>query len=223
MKKYNRSAVMKRAWYLFKNLDVKERTDKGFSRCLKNSWAIEKATPQFNEYYIKYKSLVMNRIGQTIKNSADCEDICAEVFVKLFNYLHTFDCNRVVPVKFTTWLMSITKNAVIDHVRHKKLDYSTNMSDLVNSEGQETFSFVSDTHTLKTVEDGELSLKIESAMSKLKPQYRKVFELYFKSGKKYTQIAEELQIPLNTVKGTLLRAKAMLQEYLQKEYAMLNM
>ena len=61
----------------------------------------------------------------------------------------------------------------------------------------------------------------KDALNNLKPKYREVATLNFIEGRSYKEIANILQIPINTVKVTLLRAKEMLQNELQNEY--LNM
>jgi RNA polymerase sigma factor (sigma-70 family) len=218
MKNYNKSIIMKRAWQLFKKQDV--RTDEMFAECLKMSWAITKKIPAFNEVYKDYKNLVMSQLRQKIKNESDCEELCNDIFMKVNEFLHTFNCERA---KFSTWIYKFVENKIIDYFRGegKRMQQQSNVSDLVNSEGQEAFTFVSHSETSSHVEGKELQSKISLAMSKLKPQYRRIAELFFLEQKEYKEIAEILDIPMGTVKGTLLRAKVMLQNALQAEYQML--
>ena len=218
MRKYNKSFIMRKAWEIYKGQEI--RTDAKFSECLKLAWAIAKKLPTFNELYKDYKSIVMSQIRQTIKNQDDCEDICSEVFIKVNRLLSVFDCERA---SFKTWVHKITKTMVIDFARGegKKAQQTSKVSDLINSEGQETFSFLSDNDASTGVETSELSSKIIEAMSRLKPIYKQIAEMFFIKEYSYTEIAEELNIPMGTVKGTLLRAKVMLQNSLQQEYQML--
>lgn len=218
MKNYSKSTIMKRAWELFKNQDV--RSDEMFGTCLKMSWAIAKKAPTFNELYKDYKGLVMSQLRQKIKNEMVCEELCNDVFLKINEFLDTFDCNRA---KFTTWIYKFVENKIIDYFRGegKRMQQQTNVSDFVNSEGQEAFSFVSHSEASSHIESKELQSKINCALSKLKPQYKRIAELFFVEQKEYKEIAEILDIPMGTVKGTLLRAKVMLQNALQAEYQML--
>lgn len=219
------SLIMKRAWRMFKKQEV--RTDLMFSECLKESWVIAKnlaianeSLPSFDELYNKYKGQVMAQLRQSIKDEMVCEDICIEVFLKVNEFLQDFDSSKA---NFSTWIHKITYNKIVDYCRGegKKAQQRVSTSDLVNSEGQEAFTFIGHLDTSADIEHRELQSKITKAMSKLKPQYKRIAELFYIEQLKYEEIAKELDIPMNRVKVTLLRAKVMLQNYLQAEYQML--
>lgn len=216
--KYNRSLIMKRAWKLFNNQSV--RTDEMFGDCLKESWQIAKIPLNFNDIYKKQFPLVMHQLSQNIKDSEVCKEIANDVFLQVNKHLATFDISIR---KIESWIFGIAKNKIIDYYRAEsdRAKVTMKISDMVNSEGQEAFSFVSDSDTSAKVENEGLSLKIACAMSKLKPQHKRIAELFYVEQLKYDEIAKKLDIPLGTVKGTLLRAKLMLQESLKEEYAML--
>ena len=163
----------------------------------------------------------MAQLRQKLHNEEICEDICVQVFMKVYDVLHTFNSERA---NISTWIFSITKNKIIDYVRSnegKKVANTIIVSDLVNSEGQEAFSFVSHISTSQSIESAELQVKIDSAFNNLKPIYKQIAELFYVEQLKYDEIAERLNVPMGTVKGTLLRAKIMLQNFLQSEYQML--
>lgn len=218
MRKYNKSFIMRKAWQLFKAQEIK--TDKMFSDCLKQAWVIAKKLPSFNELYKEHKGLVMSQLRQKIKNEEICEELCNDVFLKVNEFLVIFDCERA---KFSTWIYKFVENKIVDYFRSegKKAQQTSKVSDLVNSEGQEAFSFLSDSDASTDIETSELSSKIVEAMSRLKPMYKRIAEMFYVEQLKYDEIAEELNIPMGTVKGTLLRAKVMLQNSLQQEYQML--
>ncbi len=209
---------MRKAWQLFKAQEIK--TDKMFSDCLKQAWVIAKKLPSFNELYKEHKGLVMSQLRQKIKNEEICEELCNDVFLKVNEFLVIFDCERA---KFSTWIYKFVENKIVDYFRSegKKAQQTSKVSDLVNSEGQEAFSFLSDSDASTDIETSELSSKIVEAMSRLKPMYKRIAEMFYVEQLKYDEIAEELNIPMGTVKGTLLRAKVMLQNSLQQEYQML--
>jgi RNA polymerase sigma-70 factor (ECF subfamily) len=56
--------------------------------------------------------------------------------------------------------------------------------------------------------------RIESAIDRLPEKLQSVFVLYELQGLKYAQIAEVLEIPLNSVKVYLMRARIHLQKEL---------
>ena len=56
---------------------------------------------------------------------------------------------------------------------------------------------------------------IKQAINSLPEKYRKVILLRHKEEKDYEEIAEELDIPLGTVKAHLFRARELLNKYLK--------
>lgn len=206
---------MRKAWQLFKAQDI--RTDAKFSECLKLAWSIAKKLPTFNELYKEHKSIVMSQLRQKIHNEEICEELCNDVFLKVNDVLSAFDCERA---KFSTWIYTFVSNKIIDYYRTegKKAQQVTNVSDFVNSEGQEAFSFISDSNASTPIESAELHTKIDLALNSLKPIYKQIAEMFYLEQLKYEEIAERLNVPMGTVKGTLLRAKVMLQNSLMSEY-----
>ncbi len=57
----------------------------------------------------------------------------------------------------------------------------------------------------------ELKKRINRAFNTLKPNYKRIAELFFLDGKKYHEIAEICQIPMGSVKGMINRARTLLQ------------
>jgi RNA polymerase sigma factor (sigma-70 family) len=57
---------------------------------------------------------------------------------------------------------------------------------------------------------------MRNVVSKLKPRYRKLVELRYFSEYSYDEIAEELDIPIGTVKAQLFRARELLLNILSR-------
>lgn len=179
-------------------------------------------TNDFNKVYETYKRQIDNQIKLKVKDEADGEDISANVFVKLYKHLAIFNPDKA---KLTTWLYTIVENEITDYFRSKK--YKTHIAQTVKVSGlrdennEEFFEFQgykSDIASNK-IETEELSHKIYLAFEKLKPAQKEIAGLFFIKNKKYDEIAERLNIPLNTVKVTIMRAREVLQSYLRVEYS----
>lgn len=168
----------------------------------------------FNEVYGAYNKDVMNYLKFRIKSNEDCEDIYAETFSKVHRNLKSYN-----PAKgqFNTWILNITKNAMIDHLRRNKGGKFVNVDDLTKEgEALEQIIFIEDENSTGLVHSKDISTDIQKAMETLKPNYRMVAEMYLRQNRPYTEIAEILDLPMGTVKVTLLRAKEMLQQQLKK-------
>ena len=219
--KINKSQLFKKAWQLFKNevaKDVNNRTDKMFSDCLIVSWAIAKTIPAISieELYKKYYNPILNFIMQMIHNSNNAEELTNDTFMKAMQNMEKFNPEKS---NISTWLHNIAKNLVIDFVRKDDSDKYINVSSFVDESGNEKIQFKDNCNNSdENLENKELLEAVHKAMAQLKPKYQKIATMFFIEDKPYPEIAEALEIPLNTVKGMVFRIRAMLQEELQFVY-----
>ncbi len=68
-------------------------------------------------FYTEYRSRVLGYITVRIKNRSDAEDICQDVFEKVFRNAERYDAEKSAP---GTWLYAITRNALIDYWRRSR-------------------------------------------------------------------------------------------------------
>lgn len=126
----------------------------------------------------------------------EAEDIAQKAFIKAYEKLPVFDSAKA---RFSTWLYRIAYNEAIDHLRKIKRAKPTNNVD-------ELEAFLPDVlqeKLMREVRDAVLAL--------VPPEYRRAVEAYYWEGKSYQEIANEMQVPINTVKSWLHRAKAQLK------------
>jgi len=72
-----------------------------------------------DEIYSTYRDKVFSYIKSRISNYQDAEDLCEDVFVKVYEKLDSFDEKKA---SLSTWIYNITKNTVIDHYRTNHMD-----------------------------------------------------------------------------------------------------
>ena len=70
-----------------------------------------------DQLYIEYKPIVMSYISARVYCNEDAGDLCADVFVKFFGLLESYDEKRA---SVSTLLYKITHDAVIDYYRCKR-------------------------------------------------------------------------------------------------------
>jgi RNA polymerase sigma-70 factor (ECF subfamily) len=219
--KFNKSQIFKKAWYLFKIevlKDINNRTDEKFSECLRSAWQLAKVSPfiSVDELYKMYYSAILHLISNKVKNIELAEDLTSDTFVKAMEKMYLFDSEKS---NISTWLHNISKNVIIDYYRKNKLDKHINVSEVTDETGKEIYQFEDKrNNTVEVIENNELSKSIERAMSSLKPKYQKVAELFFIKDQPYSEIAEALELPLNTIKGMIYRIREMLQNELKCVY-----
>lgn len=161
-----------------------------------------------------YRDSIYFMLLKMVNNKDDAEDLTIEAFGKAFKRLEQYTPTYA----FSTWLFKIASNNCIDFIRKKKA---------------QTFSI---DRTIEDREGGEMKLDLKSqgldpeekiikeqkiklmreVVRKLKPRYRQLIELRYFKEYSYEEIADELDIPLGTVKAQLFRGREFLFQILKK-------
>lgn len=141
-------------------------------------------------------------------NTTTADDLTVETFGKAFLQL-----NRYAPTgSFGSWLYTIGVNTYIDHLRRKRLDTIPLSSAEQGNDG----SFVEFQIPSSSPNPEEALIRIErdealkQIVDQLKEPYRKVVQMRYYDDLSYEEIAQQLRIPIGTVKIRLLRAKELL-------------
>ena len=149
---------------------------------------------------------VYNYVNVIIRNEEEAEDIAIETFTKVFTKLKLYNED----FDFTTWVISIAHNTMIDHIRKSpklniSLDDDTNFLEILEDQPSPEEYLI-----LKQDND-----KLITAIAQLREPYQRIIELRYLEDKTYKEIAEELNLSLANVKVRLLRAKQLLMEVMQ--------
>ena len=142
-------------------------------------------------------------------NENDAEDITIQAFSRAFDKIDSFDENY----EFKTWLITVSKNIHVDHLRKQK---SSIINQAIQDENNALYHVPDDTPTAEDNLIREQNLaKLLAYIKKLKPHYQIVINLRYFRELSYQEIANELNEPLNNIKVKLLRAKKLLAEIIQ--------
>lgn len=167
----------------------------------------------YAELMDRYKESIYFLFLKMVNNKDDAEDLTIESFGKAFKNLHNYQPTFA----FSTWLFRIATNNGIDFIRKKKLKTMSIDKSFESDDGDEmSFDLKSGNpdpeEELITEEKKEVLKKF---VDKLKPRYRRLIELRYYEGLSYEEIAENLEIPIGTVKAQLFRAKDLLYNILK--------
>lgn len=163
----------------------------------------EKAYTILLEKY--YDSLYFMLLKKT-KSEIDAEDLTMETFAKAFNCLAQYKSEYA----FSTWIFKIAINNCIDYIRRKKNRPQT-IDPLIDSQDGDVHSIVSGglNPEDKIIKKQKANL-IKELIITLKPRYRRLIDLRYYKEYSYEEIADEMQIPIGTVKAQLYRARELL-------------
>ena len=145
------------------------------------------------------------------ENENDAEDITIQTFSKAFDKIKTYK----EEYKFSTWLITISKNIHIDLLRKQKTSIINQATD---KDEKRVYEIIDESPTPedKIIREQNLA-KLLRDIKKLKPSYQEVINLRYFQELSYKEISEELDEPMSNVKVKLLRAKKLLSEIIQKD------
>lgn len=143
-----------------------------------------------------------------VRDPSDADDLVQETFLRAYRYWHTFqpntDCKR--------WLSQICRNVLVDSRRRERYETAVEDAEL------ESLAAVRIHKAAVAAGLGDLYARIDlgpailAAIARLDPIFREIVVLSDIEERSYEEIAQQLEIPLGTVRSRLYRARRHLQE-----------
>lgn len=151
-----------------------------------------------------------------LKNPEDAADLTQEAFIRLFRALPQYNGES----RFTTWLYRLVVNMGRDELRRRGRQVPITPP-VLEDEELDPMAGVADedrwADPAQALDSRELRDQVRQALVQLEEHYRLVLTLYYFEDMKYTDIAEILEIPLNTVKSHIRRGKERLASILETQ------
>ena len=139
--------------------------------------------------YSMYSGALLGIISRVVVQTEVAEDVLQETFVKIWNSASGYDPSKG---RLFTWMMNIARNLSIDKLRSKDYKNTNKNQDIENNvdfiDEQKKVTFNADTLGLKDL------------VTDLKPDFKDVLDMVYFKGYTHVEAAEELNIPLGTVK-----------------------
>jgi RNA polymerase sigma factor (sigma-70 family) len=152
--------------------------------------------------YDMYSASLFGVISRIITDTAVAEDVLQETFVKIWNSFSGYSAEKG---RLFTWMVNIARNLSIDKVRSK--DYKNQNK---NQELENNVAFIDEQRN--TVYKPEL-LGIKDLVSTLKPEQKSILDLVYFKGYTHVEAADELGVPLGTIKTRLRMAIQQLRKH----------
>lgn len=163
----------------------------------------------FGKLVVKYQRLVSHIVFRMIRDGGDQEDVCQEVFLKVYKSLKSFRGDS----KLSTWIGKITYNRCVDYLNRKKIP-------LMDDDYESAAGYIPDENAAPDImaEAGEISQMLQAEIGKLPPLYRAVVTFYHLDELTYAEIGDIMKLPDGTVKSYLFRARRLLKERLVSKF-----
>jgi RNA polymerase sigma-70 factor (ECF subfamily) len=159
------------------------------------------------------QALVVAIVYKMISRPEDREDLCQDVFLKVYEKMHTFSFRS----KLSTWIGSIAFNTCINFLQRRK---TMLLEDLMESKGSEAEATVMMPHSVKDqgltpgekLENKERGVLLLKCMERLTVIQKAVLQLFHGNDLSLQEISEITDLPVSTVKSHLFRARKRLKE-----------
>ncbi len=167
----------------------------------------------FAEVVDAYGGFVLNLAYRMSRDRQEAEDLAQEVFLRVFRAFMRYDPAR----PFTPWLRRVATNLLINLTAGKKrrMRRETASLDSFKAAGGEMPADRDAPEASADAVKSERAERLNRAILELTPGHRAILALHYYEGRSYEQIAEDLSLPLGTVKNRLFRARETLARPLE--------
>lgn len=158
----------------------------------------------FSELVARYKNLVYSIILKKTRDNEEANDYAQDVFLKIYKNLRSYSPE----FRFSTWVMRITSNHIIDQHRKKR---------------QETVPLEAQAGVLTTDASAspeavylrrEQTRRISKIVEDLPEMYKLPIVMYHQQGLSYQEISDALDEPLSKVKNRIFRGRKLMKDSL---------
>ncbi|PTQ99589.1 RNA polymerase sigma-70 factor (ECF subfamily) [Mucilaginibacter yixingensis] len=145
--------------------------------------------------YDMYSASLYGVILRIVNEETLAEDILQETFVKIWQSFSSYSADKG---RLFTWMVNIARNLSIDKIRSKDFRNQNKNQDIENN-----VNLIDENRS--AVYKPEL-LGIKELVNTLRPEQKSILELVYFKGYTHVEAADELGIPLGTVKTRLRMA-----------------
>jgi RNA polymerase sigma factor (sigma-70 family) len=166
-------------------------------------------TQAFRLLIKQHEKLVAHMIGRIVKHDGEREDLCQDVFIRVYEKLKDFTFQS----KLSTWIATIAYRYAINHLRKKRLVF-----DDFPEEDRFDQSLIENDNPETLFSERNMDDYVMKLVDKLPTQYKTVLLLYHVDNMNYLEIGEITGMPEGTVKNYIFRARKLLKESVIKHF-----
>ncbi len=152
--------------------------------------------------YDMYSASLYGVISRIVTDTATAEDVLQETFIKIWNSFAGYSAEKG---RLFTWMINIARNLSIDKIRSKDFRNQSKNQELENN-----VSFIDQQKS--TAYKPEL-LGLKDLVDTLRPEQKLILDLVYFKGYTHVEAADELGVPLGTIKTRLRMAILQLRKH----------
>ena len=156
----------------------------------------------FSNLYHNYAPALLGIISRIVNCRESSEDVLQETFIKISRSISSYDPDKS---RLFTWMAKLAKNTAIDQLRsrgHRDRNKCDDLNEIVEKvDHRHNASYNPDT------------IGIKQLTHVLTPAQKQILDLVYFQGYTHTEAAEELGIPVGTIKTRIRNAILTLRQY----------
>ncbi|WP_254846486.1 RNA polymerase sigma factor [Hymenobacter sp. CRA2] len=140
------------------------------------------------EFYDKYSAALYGVILRIVRKEEEAEDVLQEGMVKIWHSFQSYDPSKG---RLFTWVLNVCRNLAIDKIRSRQYRVSSHSQPLDESPAERQPAAT----TFRPEHIG-----LQEITRQLNPEQKQIVDLLYFEGYTQSEVAEELNLPLGTVK-----------------------
>jgi RNA polymerase sigma-70 factor (ECF subfamily) len=172
---------------------------------------LQRRDPDLLDHLIeKYQHRLLRYLVYLTGRRELAEDFFQETWIRVLERGRQYDARH----EFSTWLFTIARNLVIDHLRHKQ---PASLDSLADRDGSAPFDIpaTGQPSAFDATVQREQNEQISAGMRHIAAEYRETLVLRFQEGMSLEEIANVTGTPLGTVKSRIYRGLSALEPWLK--------
>jgi RNA polymerase sigma factor (sigma-70 family) len=150
--------------------------------------------------YDHYSAALYGIVFRIVKSDDVAEEVLQDVFLKIWDKIDAYDASKG---KLFTWMLNLARNQAIDKIRSKEISKSRKTDDIDNLVGK--------INKAEYSEQNVEAIGLKEVLARLPEEQCFVIEKLYLEGYTQSEVAEEFNIPLGTVKTRTRMALAELR------------
>ncbi|MEP2025870.1 MAG: sigma-70 family RNA polymerase sigma factor [Reichenbachiella sp.] len=149
---------------------------------------VSKDEKGFENLYTNYSAALYGVVSRVVVDQDIADEVLQDAFLKIYDKIHSYD---VAKGKLFTWMLNLTRNLAIDKLRSKEMSQRRKSDQVGNA------VYKLDRESTPSTEDG---IGVRELLDQLDENQKQVMDLVYFGGFTQAEAAEELNLPLGTVK-----------------------
>lgn len=162
------------------------------------------STQEFNNRLLTTEKSLQYFALSLTRDTESAKDLVQETFLKAIQYKDKYTADN----NMKAWLFTILRNTFLNQVT------KLSSKNTVNDESEDAYLIKNTLNDNQSTESKMNTAELQMEINELSDEYRVPFSM-FVEGYKYKEIAEEMNLPIGTIKSRIFFARRILMENLQ--------